>query len=280
MAKVRKPVSPTCSASTLHAAIDRKYPIDGYVALHEVRDATGFDAGRSADAITIGMYKSRGLQIEGFEIKVSRSDWLQELKDARKAEAWMRYCHRWWLVTHDANIVFPGELPATWGLLVLNARGRLDVAHMAPPMVPEPLSMKAFTALMQASRSQVLAGEAERIRAAREDGAKAGEATRDWRVRDVQTQFDALKEKVDELERLCDYPVVRERLRYNGTKPEEIARIFKLLQSKTDLEGELDRMKADLKWRSESADRIAANLRGAYEGLIKQTPESGIEEVN
>lgn len=42
--------------------------------------------GRRADAIFLGMSNSKGKSLQGFEIKVSRADWLSELRDVDKAE--------------------------------------------------------------------------------------------------------------------------------------------------------------------------------------------------
>lgn len=57
--------------------------------------------------------------IHGFEVKVSRSDWLSELRtDGQKSALWRSYCTHWWIVVPDAGIITPRELPAGWGLLV------------------------------------------------------------------------------------------------------------------------------------------------------------------
>jgi len=55
--------------------------------------------------------------VHGFEVKVSRSDWLTELRDPSKAEAWAKFCHYFWLVASDKAIVHD-DLPDGWGLLV------------------------------------------------------------------------------------------------------------------------------------------------------------------
>ncbi len=61
---------------------------------------------------------SRGYPRHGFEIKVSRSDWLNELRQPDKAETFRPYCHYWSLVISDKSMVKEGELPEGWGLLV------------------------------------------------------------------------------------------------------------------------------------------------------------------
>lgn len=89
-----------------------------WVFLTQVRSSTG-SANRIADAMAFNMYGSTGYEIIGFEIKVSRSDWLSELKHMGKSDELMAYCDKWYLVVSDASIVQPGELPKNWGLLVL-----------------------------------------------------------------------------------------------------------------------------------------------------------------
>jgi hypothetical protein len=89
-----------------------------WVFLTQVRSSTG-SASRVADAMAFNMYGSTGYEILGFEIKVSRSDFLSELKDMSKSDEIMSYCDKWYLVVPDADIVKDGELPKNWGLLVL-----------------------------------------------------------------------------------------------------------------------------------------------------------------
>ena len=89
-----------------------------WVFLTQVRSSTG-SASRVADAMAFNMYGSTGYEVLGFEIKVSRSDFLSELKDMSKSDEIMSYCDKWYLAVPDASIVKEGELPKNWGLLVL-----------------------------------------------------------------------------------------------------------------------------------------------------------------
>lgn len=72
------------------------------------------------------------------EVKVSRSDWLAELRRPEKSEAFTEFAHYRWLVVSDAKIVAPGELPDGWGLLV-QAGARLRAKVAAPRHEPAPL---------------------------------------------------------------------------------------------------------------------------------------------
>ncbi len=70
---------------------------------------------RRCDLIRVGV-ASRGNEIDGHELKVTRSDWLRELDTPVKADAWWPYCTRWWIVA-PPGVVLDGELPAGWGLM-------------------------------------------------------------------------------------------------------------------------------------------------------------------
>lgn len=88
----------------------------------QVRDAAGFDAKRTIDAIGIGFWPSRGLLIDAYECKSSRSDFQRELNAPAKAERFSQLADRFWIVAGDSDVVRdPAELPEPWGLLV--ARG-------------------------------------------------------------------------------------------------------------------------------------------------------------
>lgn len=138
---------------------------DRWVRAEHVRNGTGFNGydeadyakyGRSlgqlrtADFIAIDTWESKGHEIHGCEVKVSRSDWLHELADPTKAEAFKQFCDRWWLVVPDASIVRPGELPPGWGLLAF--RGSvLHAVHRAPRLEPKPIPKPIWISLMRSA---------------------------------------------------------------------------------------------------------------------------------
>lgn len=86
----------------------------------EVRSETGWSAGvatRSCDMLAMNLWRSKGLEVHGFELKISRGDWLRELKQPDKAEAIAKYVDHWWLVAAP-GVARIEELPPGWGLLV------------------------------------------------------------------------------------------------------------------------------------------------------------------
>lgn len=102
----------------LQSLLARRYAAPDYALIWEVRDGTGFAAqGRQMDAMAMSLWPSRGMEVHGFELKVSRGDWLRELKQPEKAEAFHQFVDRWWVVA-DKDVVNVAELPKGWGLLV------------------------------------------------------------------------------------------------------------------------------------------------------------------
>lgn len=122
-----------------------------YAYADHVGDKPGYPQ-RICDFIAIDCYQNLGAErnpIHGHEIKASRGDWLTELRNPDKAEAFKRYCDRWWLVVSDRRIVRDGELPEDWGLLVI-AGDKLRTVKRAPKLTPEPMPRPLLASLMRA----------------------------------------------------------------------------------------------------------------------------------
>ena len=120
---------------------------DRWVRAEHVR-ATQDYYSRIADFVAIDKYSSTQA-MHGHEVKVSRSDWLTELRDPGKAEPVKRFCNFWWLVVPEANIVKPGEVPEDWGLLVQTKSG-LRAKVKAPTLTPDPLTLDFVAGLAAA----------------------------------------------------------------------------------------------------------------------------------
>lgn len=152
----------------LHQRYSQVNPGNGprWACAEHVKNAAGFYARRCVDFVSIDCWPSGGIELHGHEVKVSRSDWLHELKQPEKAEAFKRYMDRWWLVVPDAKIVKPGELPQDWGLLVLYKRTtqgswpdyhahrtelRLRATAQAPKLNPEPVPRDLLATLMRST---------------------------------------------------------------------------------------------------------------------------------
>lgn len=130
-------------------ALAEKYAPPEFAFFEQVRNSTGFRRTvRTADAMAMSLWPSRGLLLHGFEVKVTRTDWLRELANPAKAEELAAYCDRWWIVVGDPKVVQEGELPPTWGLIA-PAAGKLKVKREAPPLTPVPFDRIFFASLMR-----------------------------------------------------------------------------------------------------------------------------------
>lgn len=136
------------TSSTVHAAIARRYSAPQWATFFEVRDDAGFNARRSADAIAVNTWPSMGLAIHGFEVKVSRADFLREMKEPEKSAAIQRFCDHWWLAVSDTTIAAASEVPANWGLLVLTGK-KLVTKKQAPKLAPLPLDRGFVASLLR-----------------------------------------------------------------------------------------------------------------------------------
>lgn len=133
------------------ALLAERYAAPEWAFFPQVPNATGGAKSRTADALAMNLWPSKGLHLYGFEIKVSRSDWQKEMQDPTKADAFARYCHCWCVVA-PAGIVKVAELPPSWGLLEITSSGSLRSRKAVEPTEPrEPISLPFLAGLLRAA---------------------------------------------------------------------------------------------------------------------------------
>lgn len=164
------------TAADMRALLKATHPPQEYVVMFEVNEGTGTHLGRRADAIIASLWPSRGLELIGVEIKVSRSDWLAELKNPAKADHFAQHCDRW-VVCAPSGVVKKPELPTGWGLWERRDNGTLrrSVQPGKNPQV-QPMGRPFLMALLRA-RAKLDADEVSAI--VREAKASAYKAGRD-----------------------------------------------------------------------------------------------------
>lgn len=130
---------------------------------------------RESDGVSIGIWVSRGLLIQGIEVKTSRSDWLRELKKPEKAEGSVfRFCDRWWLATpRSVKVVREGELPSPWGHVAVDGRG-VHVEREAPDLQPDAVDRPFVAEVLRRAVEQL--PEERRLRRSWSEGFAAGTA--------------------------------------------------------------------------------------------------------
>jgi hypothetical protein len=241
-------------AGKVRVALRARYKAAEYALFEEVGNATGSKCNRHADAVALSLWPSRGLYLHGFEIKVSRSDWLAEKRNPEKAEEVARYCDFWWLVVGDAEIVKEGELPEPWGLLVMKGDA-LELKKQASKLDAAPLDRPFLAALLRRAGESVPALVAEAEARGFVRGAESG--PRDARLDQVRNELGRLKESLAEFEQKSGVKIDG----WSGGRIGEA--VAKLLKSRNRHHDPAE----DLKYAAAHLERTAEMLREAEKSL-------------
>lgn len=160
---------------------------------------------RYADAIACSLWRSRGFWLQGFEIKVSKSDWKRELKDPAKAEEIARFCRHWWVVA-PPGIVDVDELPLSWGLLepvgsrAKDIEWRLNVVKKAGANDdPVPVGIEFMSKILRRiGNIPVASDEITKAKdAGLQEGFSKGKATAGYEITSLRAELDDSREKLN-----------------------------------------------------------------------------------
>lgn len=185
------------TARDVRDALRGRWPDSEYLTIEEAPDGPS-RTGRKLDAVVVSLWRSRGYELDGIEIKVSHSDWMRELNNAAKADFWWRHVHRFWVAVPLAIAPKVREtLPSTWGLLAVQG-GKCREVVKAPKHDAEPLTWEKCVGLMRAACD---AGPGALMRAEQrgyDAGYKRAEADIERTSGDgrLRTALDALQAKV------------------------------------------------------------------------------------
>lgn len=130
------------TASRVVALLDRRYPSPEWAFVAGLRGHVGYRyPGRESylDAFAMRCYPSKGLTRVALEVKVSRSDWLAELRNPEKRSTGMRLGNEFWFVA-PAGVIKPGEIPEGCGWLEAiegGLRTKLQAQYREVEPVPE-----------------------------------------------------------------------------------------------------------------------------------------------
>jgi hypothetical protein len=135
-------------ADRIEYLLSKKYAAPMYAFMPQLRNGTGYSgAVRTADAVAFSLWPSRGLYLHGFEIKVHRGDWLNEMRNPAKAEEHAQFCQYWSLVVAE-GIADPIEVPLGWGLIIASNDGLTEV-RKAPHRDAAPLTLPFIAAMFR-----------------------------------------------------------------------------------------------------------------------------------
>lgn len=246
------------TSADIKAALAVRYQPPEWCLFFEVSNDTGTNSRRYADAVAMSIWPSRGYAIHGHEIKVSRSDFIAEMRDPAKADAVGEFCDFWWLVT-PPKLVAAEELPTTWGLMEMTGAG-MRVKKQAPKRESSPPTRGFLASMIRRGQDM----EQAHIRRAIEKG----EAERQARVnREVERRTKELREQVEKQAKWQDefdaafgvYPPPY-------TSPAEMAARIKLAQQIGGSWGALAQAR-------NSALRLAEAIAAADPSAIQQAAE-------
>ncbi|RNF34178.1 hypothetical protein [Paracoccus methylarcula] len=183
--------------SDMTAAMAKRWAAPEYAIMYEVGEGTGANTGRYADAVIMSLWPSRGLELHGVEIKVSRSDWKREAANPQKAEAIAKYCDRWWIHTPPGIVDDLSDLPPAWGLREFDGK-RWHTIREAEKTEAEPINRRFLAALLRRADGAMQAIMNEAMREAREAQWAEAEKQRERYKKDVEQAVERRTRKLAE----------------------------------------------------------------------------------
>lgn len=129
--------------------LSRHYPSPDLAFISEFRSGTGWSREQRVDALAMHLWPSRGLELIGFELKVSRADWKREMLQPDKCNHVKQFCDKWYLVVYDLKVIkYAEELPQGWGLMFLE-NDKIVTMIEAEKLTPAPIDRLFLASLMR-----------------------------------------------------------------------------------------------------------------------------------
>lgn len=158
----------------------------------EVGNDTGYNTKRHADAIAICPYPSRGYEVRGFEIKVSKSDLKRELEICAKADEMAHFCNYWFLVV-PKGLTDDMQIPEPWGIIEYN-EGKLRQKKKAEHFKKTDITYGFMCAFIRGIKRKESAEQSMTMEEMRKQALKDMQSQLDWRLKD----FETLKKTIEE----------------------------------------------------------------------------------
>lgn len=187
---------------TPYQALRTKFPEQEYVLIKEVADSSS--KRRRLDFMAINLWESRGLAINGIEVKSYRGDWLNELRNPAKQELHLPYCDYFYLFTTDEKVAKLEEIPENWGWMTLRD-GKVFTLKKAPKLtqvehLPKPLIIAMIR--RAADKSEFIHRDSikEEVEQKVESKMAYRSADNERQLERYKQQYEELKEKVEAFE--------------------------------------------------------------------------------
>lgn len=144
--KPLKPKPPT-SQVLIHMLREKHSPKEGWATFQELPTTTGF-AGqpRYIDFFAFNVWPSTNYRTVAYEVKVSRSDFLNEIKDPTKRQPAEEFASECYFVV-PTGLIKPDEVPEGWGLMTGGDGGLRTVKIATQRQMGKDLPVKFVAAL-------------------------------------------------------------------------------------------------------------------------------------
>jgi hypothetical protein len=258
--------APPPAPMTLYQLLESRYNDEHSILLYEVRDSTGFDSSRSADAMSISLYRTRGREVNGFEIKHSRSDWLRELKDPAKAEEIGKYCDYFYLLTPDDTVAKVDELPIPWGWMVPKGQ-RFKVMKKAQKMDPRPIDRHILCSLLYTLRAKCYTDINKQIEEQVSEKLKSRHSGLKYQLESAQEKLEQLKTAVHTFENASGLSIGG-----SWMSTENNQKIGETVRYVMNNKKVIEKFESDLEWAAKRAQHIADDINRNLERVRAERP--------
>lgn len=233
------------------SVLGERYASPAYAFLTRVRNQTGYNHRvRTADAVAMSLFPSRGMEMNGFEIKVSRSDLVHELMQPDKSAEIQQFCDFWWIVVSDEKILENVQIPVTWGVISVKG-GKCKVIKKAPQLKAKPLSREFVASILRnVTETYVKPSEVARIREEAQVNAKHG-------MESEYHQMKFLKDHVAEFEKASGVKI-SDRWQHSGKEFGEAVRF--VLNGSEELKRKIGYIVSSAKDLIKSAEKLEKAL--------------------
>lgn len=243
------------TADDIRKALEIAYPLPEWTLMFEVGNGTGANLRRHADGVALNMYPSRGYEVRGFEIKVSRSDLQHEIAHAAKAEEVCQYCDTWFLVV-PKGLTKDIQIPLPWGIIEYQ-EGKLRIKKQAEKLNREDMPMQFIAGMIRARERTFHKQFAEKLEdeiKLRKENWKKGNA---WELERIKAENKSVSKKLAEVKEKTGIDLL-------GWEPtSEIIAKLNAIHSMYDLKQTL----SALSYMQNTAERVLGDIQGMQNKL-------------
>lgn len=185
------------TARDIEKLLESRFCPPAYAFLPQVRNGTGYSrVTRTADALAMSLWPSRGIHLNGFEIKAHRGDWLNELRNPAKAEAIAQYCDFFWVVA-PIEVAKVEEIPANWGLLVPSGAS-VKIVKQAKQLKSKAIDKLFLAAILR--KAQEVITPSQELFDCKQKGIKEGKEYAERSFKNEKEEHESFKKIVKDFE--------------------------------------------------------------------------------